>query len=163
MKFENTGLFIPKGTNPKNVRESRKYSFRTRDYIKPSERSSKMRESVISDGFINRYAMRNHWDLVLGQTRIVDRPWGELDDVENYLNSISGVDSIKNADGKTKKSIIIRTNSDGKKSEIKKDVKKEYGGQTPIFAGYSHLELVLEFKWLGLSEKYFFDDLIPLW
>jgi hypothetical protein len=163
MEFENTGLFIPKGIDPENVQDSRKYSFRTRDYIQPSERGGKMRERVTSNGFIDGYAMRSHWDLVLGQTRIVDRPWEELEDVKDYLNLISGVDCIKNIDGKTKKSIIIRTNPDRKRSEIKKDIKKEYGGHTPVLTRYSNLELVLEFKWLGLSEKYFFDDLIPIW
>ena len=163
MKFSHTGLFIPKGVNPNKVSDTRKYSFKSNTSLRSGNRASHLRDRAIDDGFINRHSMYKYWDLVLGESKIIDSKFDSLTDMETSIENVQGVKNVKVQKDKTKKSLILVPDSNEDEADIKKRVKSSIGSNTPIYAGYSHLELVVSYKWLGCSDKFFFDDVIELW
>lgn len=162
MKFAHTGLFIPKGVDPDKVSDTRKYSFESSSSLRSGNRCSKLKNKALNDGFIDRHSMRKYWDLVLGESKITRLRSKSLTDMKRDIQSLRGVKDVKIQKDKTKKSLIL-VPDDEDESKIKKRVKSSYGSNTPICIGYSHLELITSYKWLGSSDKFFFDDVIDLW
>lgn len=163
MKFAHTGLFIPKGISPNKVSDTRKYVFESSDNLRAGNRSTQLKSEAVKDGFINRYSMRKYWELVLGESRVSGGQWNDLEDLKSTIKSVDGIKDVKKQKDKTKESLVLVVESDADESSVKHRLESEYGSNAPVYVGYSHLEFVLSYKWLGCSDKFFFDDVIHLW
>lgn len=163
MEFTHTGLFIPKGISPNKVSDTRKYVFVSSDSLRTGNRGTQLKNEAIENGFINRYSMRKYWELVLGESKVSGSKWNNVEELKNTIKSVDGIKDVKKQSDKTKQSLVLVVESDADESSVKRRLESEYGSNAPVYVCYSHLEFTLSYKWLGCSDKFFFDDVIHLW
>lgn len=157
MKFKHEGVFVP--VNSKNVTERIFNSVITEKRVDRDKIPRLIKKSAVSDGQIDRYAIRNHWTLALGQTQIINEPWNSVDEAKNDLMDIDDVTSVKHKTSKTKSCYVGRTESS---RPMNQDIRKKLSKDVPIFRGKTGFEVQTRFMWVG-DGNFFFDDIEEVW
>lgn len=159
MQFKHDCVFVPEGVASEDIEDTKWFEFKTSDYI--MNRPEKTVEEAISTGFIDEYALRNYWELAIGETRVVNHTWDSKNHLTAQLEGINQVKSVSVTNDKTSESLMLDVENQSMLT-VKNKIESIYSSKMPIFQGYGRYEIFLSVKWIG-SNRFFFDDLDAIW
>lgn len=159
MKFKHKGVFVP--ADSEEIKERVFHTILRDKRVSRNKIPKLVKRNAVSDGCIDTYAIRNHWTLAMGQTKIVDKSWESVDDAKDKLLDIADVTDVKYKESKTKSYYVGYVKS-GNPQNKKKEVKKKLSDDIPIFCGRAGFEVQMRFMWVGDGD-FFFDDIENVW
>lgn len=78
--------FVPKDTPPRDAKQIMAVEF-THDSLNKSEVESKAYETARTSKGVDRYALRNHWEIFQTEVQYDNPPWNKFDELVSELMS----------------------------------------------------------------------------
>lgn len=159
MKYSYVGVFVPSESD--NISDRRFHTVEKNSSVDRQLIPKIVRDDATKNSSIDEYALRNHWTLALGETRIINSAWDTLNKLKKQIKGFPSVKEVKAKKSKTKSCVVGHTDSNALKT-VKNKIKSMYGKDIPIFCGKNAFEIQTRFLWVG-DNDYFFDDANEVW
>jgi hypothetical protein len=159
MKYSYIGVFVPSESD--NISDRRFHTVEKNGSVDRRLIPEIVRNDAMKNSSIDEYALRNHWTLAMGETRIVNSFWGDFNKLKAQIKGFPSVSKVKSKQSKTKSCVIGYTKS-GSLKTVKNKINSMYGKDIPIFWGKDAFEIQTRFLWVG-DNNYFFDEADEFW
>lgn len=145
MVFKNKVFFAPVNGNKIDTDNAIVTEFDTKQKLQKKDLVSKSINNVIDQEQLDPYALRNYWVLTGGFCQLKNKPWSNESELSDTIND----DSITIKEGKNRieSVILISTESNEDAKTIRRNLKKSYGSNIPIFVDERLVHIQLKFTW----------------
>lgn len=124
--YRHIASFISSGKSIRNTSSVRTTTFRYNSLNRQKVRN-KARREVVANNIIDRYALRNYWELFEIQVQFADAPWDSYAEVESELIQLENIVSCE-YDSEGTFYVGIK---DSTFSTVQKNIQDYYNGLNP--------------------------------
>lgn len=121
--------FVPRGISPRDTNNMKSIQFKC-DTRNKKQLRKKAKEIAVKDGYIDRYSIRNHWEIFDIQIKFDNAPWNSYHELCEKLISHKAAHSWKSIE----EHIYVGVH-EGKESAFVNYIKDYYKGLNPTVTG----------------------------